>query len=310
MMLTFLWQCILITIILPTSKSEITNNVTIGNSILPSMTMSMRDLPLLLTAIENSIPFGYAHFNDGEIEAMICKEGQETDWGWQKCSSKLSTVMLNALIHTAPNFYTGITCACEFWGRPFLLSTNFLNITHSLPVFHNLPNNKNDTITCPAVPIKLKFLDVKQKDRLTVATIFINGNRDYAKKEIIRILKNASVKQGRGVHVVHGRGHHNSLPFHVKSVQKVAHKNAFEENYETFRTNKFLENAKYLRGDIVLIMAGPLGRILSSEWTRLRPDITFLEMGSFWDSELWGRKYGLDTRYACMHQTDFSSKDT
>jgi hypothetical protein len=38
-----------------------------------------------------------------------------------------------------------------------------------------------------------------------------------------------------------------------------------------------------------VLLAGPLGRILASEWSWLRPRVTFLEMGSFWDVELWSR---------------------
>jgi hypothetical protein len=52
-------------------------------------------------------------------------------------------------------------------------------------------------------------------------------------------------------------------------------------------------------------MAGPLGRILSSEWTLHRPDVTFLELGSLWDKDLWKRNYKANTRnVSCMSQRD------
>ena len=41
-------------------------------------------------------------------------------------------------------------------------------------------------------------------------------------------------------------------------------------------------------GDIVIVCTGSLGRILVAEWTRLRPQttfLTFLELGSFFDPE-------------------------
>jgi hypothetical protein len=51
-------------------------------------------------------------------------------------------------------------------------------------------------------------------------------------------------------------------------------------------------------------MAGPLGRILASEWTVLRPDITFLDFGSFFDALLSERTYPLDIVRDCMFQGD------
>ena len=34
---------------------------------------------------------------------------------------------------------------------------------------------------------------------------------------------------------------------------------------------------------------GPLGRILASEWSKLAPLTTFLDLGSMWDAELCGK---------------------
>ena len=74
------------------------------------------------------------------------------------------------------------------------------------------------------------------------------------------------------------------------------------------RSTEFLDESKFIKGDIVLLMAGPLGRMLSSEWCLLRPEITFLDLGSFWDADLWGRKYKLDLAYPCMHRNDIDYK--
>jgi hypothetical protein len=57
-------------------------------------------------------------------------------------------------------------------------------------------------------------------------------------------------------------------------------------------------------GDVVLIMCGPLGRILSSEWTWLRPDVTFLEIGSFFDTTTSQREYALHKSIPCMSKDD------
>jgi hypothetical protein len=305
---------------LTVSASALTS---VAGKLLPPTTRSMRDLKMLLNALENNVPFGYAHFNDGEINAINCPEGGETDWGWQKCSTKLKEVMIRAMSHTAPNFLVGITCLCEFNMKAWVYTMHFLNVTHDLPYsVTDLPKLKPGTDPCPDIPPTLhqvhwlrrafchghlrqyifftldhasstirKFPNEVLKNRITVATIFINGNNEHARTEILRILRKATGEQGRNIHVVTGEGHDtNKLPFKVKSVIRTAKHHAFDRDYDTLRKPWFVEQSKFAPGDIVLIMAGPFGRILASEWTWLRPDVTFIDQGSFWDVELWGRK--------------------
>ena len=282
---------------------------------LPKVNNSMSDLSLILHAIESNIPFGYAHFNDGEMSALNCAEGSETVFSWnQRCSPRLNIAMQNAFRNTASNFYIGIPCNCEFRGFHYLVALRYLNITHNLR--YKLSNDVhffdpqqvplNDYDACPAKSATLTLPDNRLKDRITVATLFINGNFLRAKKELTRIINKAITIQKRSVHIVvaHDRFVHR-LPFPIKSVQYVSRQNAFEENYEEFRTEKFLTNAGITQDDIVLIMAGPVGRILASEWGLLRADVTFIEMGSFWDTELWNRpKHHLGVSRPCMAKDD------
>ena len=281
---------------------------------LPKARNSMSDLFSILRALESNIPFGFAHFNDGEIIALDCTEGEKTVFSWnQKCTPRLNVAMQNALRNTAPNFYVGLPCNCEFKGVMYLRALGHLNITHDLPYqyYGNLKANNpqmpsTNEIACPATSATLKFKNEKLKDRLTVATLFINGNFIRAKKELTRILNKAVDVQKRGVHVVVATERFvDRLPFPVTSAQYVTTENAFENNYDTFRTAEFLAQAKYGPNDIVLIMAGSVGRILASEWGLLRSDVTFLEMGSFWDTELWSRtKHFLGVQRPCMDQQD------
>ena len=201
-------------------RRQVLQVANVTSSSLPATSNNMHDLVILLKALEANVPFGYAHFNDGEINALTCPEGGETDWGWQKCTQKLKDVLTRAMRNTAPNFFVGITCLCEFNMKPWVYTMNLLNITHNLPYsINNMPNVKGDP--CPAHPPKLKFPSRQLKTRLTVATIFINGNHEHARKEIIRILNKASKEQGRGIHVVTGEGHvTDRLPFPVKSGKK------------------------------------------------------------------------------------------
>ena len=77
---------------------------------LPKASNSMKDLNIILDLLKRGIPFGYSHFNDGEINAIYgCKEGESTDWGWQNCSSGLKRALVQSMRNTAPNFYIGLT---------------------------------------------------------------------------------------------------------------------------------------------------------------------------------------------------------
>lgn len=51
---------------------------------LPKATNSMADLFMILQALESNIPFGFAHFNDGEISALDCIEGAKTVFSWNQ----------------------------------------------------------------------------------------------------------------------------------------------------------------------------------------------------------------------------------
>jgi hypothetical protein len=213
----------------------------ITSKLLPSTSNSMSDLLVILKALENNIPFGFAHFNDGEIMAMNYREGFKTVYSWMQDSSPLlAESMQKAFLNTADNFYIGIPCNCEFRGFPFLSALRYLNISHDLS--YHLTNDiiyydqyhepKSNDAACPISPTNLLFPNDKLKNRITVSTLFINGNYIHAKKELTRILGSVFKDQGRMVHVVTAYNRTiKNLPFPVKSVQYIAEKNAFQINY-------------------------------------------------------------------------------
>ena len=85
-----------------------------STSTLPSATMSMNDLVPLLHALEIGLPFSFAHFNDGEITALHCREGRSTSKKKQPCSAALQSAMRQSLVDRADNFYVGAICPCSF----------------------------------------------------------------------------------------------------------------------------------------------------------------------------------------------------
>ena len=109
---------VLLLVLLCISAGAITQE---QNSVLPSATMSMKDLVPLLNALEigqychdrvlyifslshsvpncgsTGLPFSFAHFNDGEITALHCREGRSTSKKKQPCSVALQNAMHQVL---------------------------------------------------------------------------------------------------------------------------------------------------------------------------------------------------------------------
>lgn len=263
----------------------------------PASNLRMTDVNIFLKMLERNIPFSYSHFNDGEIRALECARNDSVDFGRQQCSEYLSAALSNALTNRSRNFYVGIPCLCEFEGRYFRRSLDILNITLDTQIESGM---------CPTQPPQMIFADAELKNRLTVATVFINGNYRRTKAELTRILFKAAVQQERKVHVIASAdANPRFLPFFVSSTRFTPSKHSFDHSYSNFRTEAFLRGLRLSPGDIVLAMSGPLGRILVAEWSKLRDDVTFIDMGSFWDAEFYGKlHHDLSVPHACMFTHD------
>ena len=271
---------------------------TVGSEkhIYPATTMTMKDVNIFLNLLAEGTPFGYGHFNDGEIRSIEIKNchveigsGQRTtDFGWQNCSEELSTAMKNALTNTAPNFYVGIPCACEWHADRTKLALNYLGLKSKHRIFHKcaeIESLLNNILFKESVVAKPWL-----KERLTVATAFINGNYARVYGILVDLLGKISSDGNRVVHAISGSGaRFDRLQFKVNAIE-AASRHAFERNYSSMRTRGFVD-AHFRAGDVVLLMLGPLGRILASEWTLITPNVTFLDMGSFWDQELTNRTW-------------------
>lgn len=291
----------------------------------------MQDILLLLGALEQGIPFSFAHINDGEVTALHCKEGRSTAKKKQPCSKPLQLAMHQAIQHRASNFYLGAICPCSFsFGENLLLFAE-LNVTYQGQVTRDSK--------CPLAPPRLTFPQIINDDqslladRLTVGNVFSSGNYAYAKSELSRILVDITKHSARSIHIVAGASCSKTtymystfdpraqrfedsavFPFPVKSYHPIASRNAFWYNYQEMRNMSFLrQHAKVRPDDVVLLLAGPLGRILASEWAHLQPSASFLDLGSMWDAELCGGRQAQpvdmsDTEEDCMYVGDKGCK--
>ena len=99
-------------------------------------------------------PFGYAHFNDGEVHALERTEGR-TARGLQRQSSGLAAHIRSAMTADVPNLVLGVPCSRNY------------------PYLHRLAmRTVNGSATAT-----------------TAATLFINSNYKDARALIVDILK-------------------------------------------------------------------------------------------------------------------------
>jgi len=219
------------------------------------------DLQLLLRYLIMRIPFSYAHFNDGEIKALQQDKGK-TDRGLQTLSPRLQHTMHNAFHQNISGLIFGIPCRMQF-------ESAYKFAVESLADHTNI--------------------------QLTHANLFIDSNYQIARSIILAYLRKNQEKSysGRRVHMVVGDAanftsfyKHTALRNGTVNFIKVPSLNAFPKGYDDNIDMKFEKD------DIVIICAGPLGRILAVEWFTLSNSTTFLEMGSFFDIDLYDKSLG------------------
>ena len=289
----------------------------------------MSDLRLLLALLEAGQPFGFAHFNDGEVQAMadcVTPEGA-VDFGWQRCGPGLRDALLAAMSRPPPHFYVGLPCRCEHFSYPFGRALALLNITLSLSAptaaataaatagagagGGGKGKGKGANDYCPAAPPTLNFtLSRLSPARVTVANVFVNANYWYAHSELARILAMVAARRARPIHVVLAANLSDpaELPFPVSPIFVNA-TNAFDVDYPRLSPKHSggaaFAQSRFLPGDVVLLAAGPLGRVLAVEWAWLLPLVTFVNVGSLYDQFLWARGgRAIHKTRACMHKTD------
>lgn len=144
-----------------------------------------------------------------------------------------------------------------------------------------------------AVPCKREFPFLHRKamglvanhsaTRVTTATLFINGNFESARRLLPRLL----LARGARVHLVtsaegDARRFANCTGVRPVRVLRAAARDAFPQSFDALRDEwRALRN-----GDVVLLAAGPLGRVLGVAWHKQQPRATYLELGSFFDPDL------------------------
>ncbi len=120
--------------------------------------------------------------------------------------------------------------------------------------------------------VAMSYVDSDYK-HLTQATIMINRNFDKVNALLPEYFKDKTIYWiGNVDHNV------DNLPFNINTKYNIPSNNALSE----------YDNISYIDhtfdpGSIILLSAGPMGRILAKEWFEKRSDCSFIDVGSFFD---------------------------
>jgi len=220
----------------------------------------MNDVVPLLARLALRQPLVFAHYNDGEARAaandkgMCCPIRTDSKSG-QPLSPRLRDLMRGAIGTNVPNFLVGLPCEKEFSGMKRELSGY-------------LP---------PA--------DARQSQP-TSSTILINANYATAHALLPAILQRHHAS-GRRVHLLLSDAANATVFAQATgitpaSVMTLPLHAGFPAGYDAHRDAW----KGFGEGDVVLLMAGPVGRLLAPEYFKHAPTTTVLELGSFFDPEL------------------------
>jgi len=214
------------------------------------------DYQFFIKKLQNREPFAFAHFNDGEMR-YICNYNQDPiSRGSQIYHPELSNELKHALTintpHTNDLFYRGIPCAVCF--------PQMSQDTKSLLDKHN-PYAKT-TGACVFhhnywnTENRQLFFDVLQKYRITWLT-----NPQFDLQSVCNQI-GLDINENRQITIPEI----NAYDTYKESTQQLVFKD----------------------GELVLLLCGPVGRILAANWIDAYPNTTFLCIGSYFDYIAFG----------------------
>ena len=218
----------------------------------------MADMVPLLARLATRRPLAYAHFNDGEARAAAgstgtcCQIRTDPESG-QPLSPRLRDLMREAIGTNADGFLVGLPCEREFSSMKAHLQ-QFLPPTHaprrSLPTSSTILINANYVVAHELLPAILE----RRRPRLHLLVSDAANTTRFA--EATGIVPASTLR----------------LPLHA----------GFPGGYDAHRDAW----KRFQPGDVAVLCAGPVGRLLAPHWFRHAPNVTVLELGSFFDPEL------------------------
>lgn len=203
------------------------------------------DYLMLVKKMENHEPFAFGHFNDGEMRYVLDFGKDPISRGDQDYDENLTTALRNSFLLSNPNFYRGIPCVKCF---PEMHKKTLIMIEGRC----DIPT----TTACIFHHTYVAHRDKMLKTFSTYPRVTWITNQNFA-------LKHVCSKIG--------------LDF-----LKCRHINVPSKN--GWNSYQDVSKLEYMDGELVILLCGPLGRVLAGEEFTKWPNTTFLCIGSYFDS--------------------------
>lgn len=198
--------------------------------------------------------FCFQRFNDGELKALIHREGKVISRGDQIVDSELINQLREAIKYEAPNYWKGMPCSKCFK-------------------------------KCAELANQLIREDYPYK---TLATLLVNDNWPHIAEKMLQTISNSQ----RPVWIISGDNQNWNNFLKKYKINFVRQITVPSKNSWYFR-NKVLEEWKNLPEDsIVLLSCGPLSRVIGWKWWSNFDKCTIIDCGTAYDYYTKGIKRG------------------
>ena len=204
---------------------------------------------MFIEKLQKKEPFAFAHFNDGEMRYIFNYSHDAISRGAQEYDAHLADDLQQAFLNPNPLFYRGIPCATCF-------PQMNLDTIHLLFESENKNNN-----TVPACVFHHTYWNTNYRN------LFFDALKTYD-----RITWITNPRFNVDLVLEHREKRQIILP---------------ETNAYTVYAHH-TRNLTFQQGELVLLLCGPVGRILASKWIDLYPETTFLCLGSYFDHLAFG----------------------
>jgi hypothetical protein len=216
------------------------------------------ELWMFFEKLSNKENFALSRFGDGELTVINAEDfdmigvGKEDEFSYFNNDNKYEAsrnLLDKSFTSNMVGYYKGIPCQCCILGE------------RAKEIFHQ----------------------IKNKDNLTWANIFVNGNYADFNNYLPSILEDRSV-----IMVSHKKTNVKSLPFKV--IEHITiDSNAWIDSLEKLQNIKDVIEVYELSDVVVLIAGGPFANIAIHELWTWNQNNTYLDVGSTLDPYLFGK---------------------
>ena len=211
----------------------------------------------LIQKLRKKEAFAFAHFNDGEMQYILEKNKVTISRGAQKYTAELAKHLKRVFLINNAKFYKGIPCESCFKEMKKESIELLRHTEDPLPPHHPTTHQKVNACIFHHNYVERRHELFMEMQKYKTQTWIISTEFNIEKVINTLGLMDTKIRQYR-------------LPVN----------NAYE-TYLKFK--KEYEEIKYEKNELVILLCGPVGRIIAGEGIVNNPETTFLCLGSYFD---------------------------